>query len=144
MRKFSLALVFNVGLLSLNIRLHSNWKVTVMSVLICALTILPALYLYYQRINASARCSQLARCQSLTDEELVELFKIIEGGFLAVNDLQVAMNAIASNFNSWNPNSEDKPDCIYNAHSLHLRCAVNPTGTCASCQHYQIASKNDL
>ena len=137
MQKLLLVLVFNMGCLSLNAYMHSDWKITVMSVLICALSASPALYLYYQRINARIRCSYLVSLQSLTDEELVELIKIIQQGLLAVNNLQAAMDAIASNFNSWKPDLGDKPDCIYNAHSRYLRCTVNPTGTCVGCQHYQ-------
>ncbi|RMF21555.1 MAG: hypothetical protein D6756_12215 [Cyanobacteria bacterium J083] len=27
--------------------------------------------------------------------------------------------------------------CLYNAHSPYLRCAINPTGDCKTCQHYE-------
>ena len=30
-----------------------------------------------------------------------------------------------------------KATCIYNAHSPFLLCAVNPTGNCEQCHHYQ-------
>lgn len=30
-----------------------------------------------------------------------------------------------------------KSTCRYNAHSAFLRCAVNPTGPCELCQHYE-------
>lgn len=29
-------------------------------------------------------------------------------------------------------------DCINNAHSPHLRCAVNPCGPCEGCSHFEI------
>ncbi|MEN9220863.1 MAG: DUF6464 family protein [Thermostichus sp. BF3_bins_97] len=31
------------------------------------------------------------------------------------------------------------PTCRYNAHSLELRCAVNPCGPCEGCPHYEKA-----
>jgi Family of unknown function (DUF6464) len=27
--------------------------------------------------------------------------------------------------------------CLYNAHSPYMRCAVNPSGPCKNCSHYQ-------
>jgi hypothetical protein len=27
--------------------------------------------------------------------------------------------------------------CRYNAHSPYIRCAINPTGPCDSCRHYE-------
>ncbi len=27
--------------------------------------------------------------------------------------------------------------CLYNAHSPYMRCAVNPSGPCKDCSHYQ-------
>jgi Family of unknown function (DUF6464) len=35
------------------------------------------------------------------------------------------------------------PTCLFNAHSEILRCAVNPSGTCDRCGHYQ-PLKNEL
>ena len=29
------------------------------------------------------------------------------------------------------------PSCRFNAHSSYLRCAVNPSGPCETCPHYQ-------
>ena len=29
------------------------------------------------------------------------------------------------------------PRCRFNAHSSYLRCAVNPSGPCETCPHYQ-------
>lgn len=33
--------------------------------------------------------------------------------------------------------------CQFNARSHHLRCAVNPTGPCSSCSHYQTRQLED-
>jgi hypothetical protein len=35
------------------------------------------------------------------------------------------------------------PNCFYNARSIWLQCAVNPTGNCETCQHYQERNNND-
>ncbi|MDB9314088.1 DUF6464 family protein [Spirulina sp. CS-785/01] len=33
--------------------------------------------------------------------------------------------------------------CRYNAHSAFLRCAVNPSGPCETCVHYEPKTKID-
>ncbi|MGF1492386.1 MAG: DUF6464 family protein [Microcoleaceae cyanobacterium] len=33
--------------------------------------------------------------------------------------------------------------CRYNAHSAFLRCAVNPTGDCLTCDDYESILEND-
>jgi hypothetical protein len=34
--------------------------------------------------------------------------------------------------------------CLYNAHSEILRCAINPSGPCDRCSHYQPCKKQSL
>lgn len=33
--------------------------------------------------------------------------------------------------------------CAFNAHSMHLQCAVNPLGDCESCEHFEERSPAD-
>lgn len=34
------------------------------------------------------------------------------------------------------------PTCLYNARSSRLRCAVNPSGPCEGCNHYEPIATN--
>ncbi|NJL01854.1 MAG: hypothetical protein HC910_15310 [Spirulinaceae cyanobacterium SM2_1_0] len=37
----------------------------------------------------------------------------------------------------WRASSLGEPSCRFNARSPYLRCAVNPSGPCEHCPHYQ-------
>ncbi|MEC4989360.1 MAG: DUF6464 family protein, partial [Oscillatoria sp. PMC 1068.18] len=38
---------------------------------------------------------------------------------------------------------DKKRTCRYNAHSAFLLCAVNPSGVCAECSHYQPETEDE-
>ncbi|KYC42107.1 hypothetical protein WA1_19090 [Scytonema hofmannii PCC 7110] len=73
----------------------------------------------------------------LGDRDIGRLVKAADLSGLSTEDLSDILNISYATASS-STGVVEKSDCKYNAKSPHLRCAVNPCGSCESCKYFEV------